>query len=196
METSSLRNLAFLVSLGGLPACGPDKDGSSGSDGGSTDDPSSTSTTTTSTSSTSDPPTGGSMGATEGATGTSSTSAGVTDATTGPDSVGFITTQTTGSTGEGTTGAPPDVQVCLDFGDKLATCIPRYRPYADEYTAYCNQYFALGAVDGMACTDALDAFFACLNNLECKDFAPELEMPMMCLDAASGIGKACPSLGP
>jgi hypothetical protein len=211
MDSTQLRNIAFLMSLGGLSlACPGDEKNDSdsatgtgnGSDGTTTGGPeTSTSGTPTTSGTTGGSGTSTATGTTGGVdtTGTPTTSGTTGISTeTGDPSAGFVTTR--GSTGEGTsegtTGEPlPEVQACTDFGDKFAMCFPRDRMYAAEYTMYCQMIFSVGEPDGPDCTAALEEFFACVNGLECKDYEAELMTPAMCKTQFEASNAACPSLG-
>lgn len=207
MDTTQLRHVAFLLSLGGLSACGdvepgPGTGAGTGGTGGTTP-------TTTEAEASTDVPTTSATGTT-GGTSTegsgSATASGTTgEGSTGPvvtggpgTSAGFLTTASTGETGDGETGEPPpSLPVCADFGEKFAACYPRYARYAGYYAMYCDTLVAMGgAADGTDCAAALEEYFACLNNLECRQLGAELEMPVECAPQAGAIAVSCPNLGP
>lgn len=196
MDPTQLRSLTFLMSFGGLmaacPGTGSDTDSDSGSDGNTTTTTATSDPTTSSTSGQLTDGTG-SMSATDSGTATSTTGTSG-EPTTGP------VTGTTSSTTEpdtGTTGEPPpEIPACADFGDKFAECYPRYARYGSTYAMYCNTFIAEGAVDGPACSDALEELFACIAGVDCQAFGMELQDPVMCATQSQAVDANCPSFGP
>ncbi|MBK9752367.1 MAG: hypothetical protein IPO88_02465 [Nannocystis sp.] len=180
------RGLALLLSIGSLPiACNKDSEESDSKDSDSTGTSS----------------TGGGSGTSSGTTGgaptTSGDSVGGTTSTSGEPttaaSMGFITTNTTSSTGGDTEMLPPVTDpTCIAYGDHLTQCYPRYEQYFKYYAYYC-QYIKMYAArtDGQACVDALEAQFVCLTKVACGDFMKD---PPPCAAEIAAVDPACPSL--
>lgn len=164
-----LRNLAVVAAATAV-ACGDDGDGSSGSASGSTGAATAS---------------GGSSGG-DGSTGGSSTAAPTTGATDGGGSGGASNSDGTSSGGGeassgGTTAAGP-------------TDGPGVLPGETGLDAFCRRYVECGGTfyaDKQACMDAslnywgecasrrmaLDAFGACMSEMECTDWSPDLYSP-------------------
>ncbi|MDC0669787.1 hypothetical protein [Nannocystis radixulma] len=164
MEKHSLRNLTFLMSLGGLSLGCPAKE----------------ETTTDATTDATDPnaPTMG--GTTDGA---SETDTGMSDTTS--------TEPTTSSTTEGATGgAEPDYPLCKQYAERYVECDPEAASYFDYLLMDCNMFWAKGEEDGPACLTALEEFMTCVLNLDCRQFNGHEEQ---CVTESDAATMACPT---
>ncbi|WAS95399.1 hypothetical protein [Nannocystis punicea] len=199
MDVHRLRNLTFLMSLGGLSAAcfndeGPHEDGAG--PGGTTDTTGTTTTggldgdtTTTSgdalsTTTAADTSTGEPL--------TSTTSTGEPDTTTTEATTIDGATTTDGAT----TGPGPDGQVCLQYGAKYVECYPQYARFAESVIEGCESLVEKGEeVDGPACGQAFEEFFACITSLECRQIDQEFNTPMFCVGPLGLIEEFCPITG-
>ncbi|MBZ5708752.1 hypothetical protein [Nannocystis pusilla] len=195
MDPGRLRNLTFLMSLGGLWAgCFSDEGLPAGTPGGTTGG-------TTGDGATSEP-----AGTTTGedTTGASTTTGGdlltsTTTTTTGEPLTSTATTDLTsdGGTTTGATGPGPEGQVCVQYGAKYGECYPRSMRFVDEIVAYCSGQVAMGtAQDGPACGEALEDWYACITNLDCRQIEQEFNNPQLCLGQAATIDQLCPGFDP
>lgn len=156
------RDLAFLLSIGSLPAA-CFKDEGQGSDG--TVDATGTTGVTGET----------------GATGGSSTGGEETVATT------FLTGQSTGEAE--TEGAITDPQ-CAAFANRLLECYSDRPEVYAYYAAYCVMAKVQGMeLDGRSCAAAFEAYFVCLAHTECEEFT---KPGGPCDDAQEATESACP----
>ncbi|MBZ5708132.1 hypothetical protein [Nannocystis pusilla] len=167
MDTHSLRNLTFLMSLGGLSLGCPPKE-------------------ETTTDATTDPTTGATdsnaptMGGTDGA---SETDTGMSDTTSAEP--------TSSSTTEGTTGAAePDYPLCKQLAERYVECDPEAASYFDYLLMDCNMFWAKGEEDGPTCLTALEELMTCILNLDCRQFNGDEEQ---CATESDAATMACPT---
>lgn len=196
MDTHRLRNLTFLMSLGGLSAAcfsdnGPHEGGTGpggttggtggGTTGGGTTDPGTTDPGTTTTTGTTDEP---------------STTEPAAPTTTGE----LETTTTTGTTDvattEATTSPWPDGTACAQYGLQYLQCYPRDAPFVDAAIEQCEALIEMGEeIDGPACGKAFEEFYACIASLECRQLAQEYNQPTLCAAPLAELKDRCPVTG-
>jgi hypothetical protein len=195
MDVHRLRNLTFLMSLGGLSAAcfndeGPRGSGtgageSTGGTTGTTPDPVDPGTTadTTTTTTTTD------------AVDTTGTTEPATSTTTGPDTT-TTDAATTDLTTTATTGPGPDGDVCLQYGAKYVECYPQYARQVEAVSADCEVAVEKGEeVDGPACGQAFEDFYSCISSLECRQIAQEFNQPFLCAVQSELVEQFCPQTG-
>lgn len=143
MDPDVRRNIAFLLSLGALPACNPDEiDPTTGSSGGGTS--------------------GVSHGGTTGGAPTTSTG----DTTTDGDATGSGTTGGTDDTGGASEG-------CAAYVEYKLKCDLEGSESPAELFAYCTMIRKqIAAIYGPACLTLHDAADACLAQSACDDPDP------------------------
>ncbi|MFZ6184935.1 hypothetical protein [Nannocystis pusilla] len=195
MDVHRLRNLTFLMSLGGLSAACFNDEGprGSGSDPGE-----STGGTSGGTSDAVDPGTGTTDAddttTTTGAVDTTTTEP-ATSTTTGPDTT-TTDAATTDLTTTATTGPDPDLPVCLQYGAKYVECYPQYADVAERLIAGCEALLEKGQeIDGPACGQAFEDLYSCISSLECRQIAQEFNQPVFCAIQYELIEEFCPQTG-
>ncbi|MCY1071740.1 hypothetical protein OV090_43750 [Nannocystis sp. RBIL2] len=196
MDVHRLRNLTFLMSLGGLSAACFNDEGPRGSGtdpgestggttgGGTTDavDPGTTDADTTTT--------------TTGAVDTTGTTEPATSTTTGPDTTTTTDAATTDLTTTATTGPGPDGDVCMQYGTTYVACYPRFAEYLNAIVEDCEAVVEKGEeVDGPACGQAFEDFYSCISSLECRQIAQEFNQPVFCAIQYELIEEFCPVTG-
>ncbi|WP_434419782.1 hypothetical protein [Nannocystis pusilla] len=195
MDVHRLRNLTFLMSLGGLSAACFNDEGprGSGSDPGD-----STGGTTGGTTDAVDPGTGttdADTTTTTGAVDTTGTTEPATSTTTGPDTT-TTDAATTDLTTTATTGPDPDLPVCLQYGAKYVECYPQYADVAERLIAGCEAQLEKGQeIDGPACGQAFEDFYSCISSLECRQIAQEFNQPFLCAVQSELVEQFCPQTG-
>lgn len=105
-----------------------------------------------------------------------------------PQMTTFVTgnTEDTGFPESESGGSSP---YCQGYGDKVAECFGRDPMMVAEY---CQYYIDQGLqMDGPGCAQALEAFYACVSQLDCNSFM----MGTGCEQEDSGVMGACPSMG-
>ncbi|MFY0539002.1 hypothetical protein [Nannocystis pusilla] len=197
MDVHRLRNLTFLMSLGGLSAAcftdeGPRGSGTDpgestgGTTGGGTTDAVDPGTGTTDTDTTT---------TTTGAVDTTTTTEPATSTTTGPDTT-TTDAATTDLTTTDTTGPGPDSDVCMQYGTTYVGCYPRQAEYFDLIVEDCESVVEKGdEVDGPACGKAYEDFWACLASLDCQQLEFEFNQPSFCAIQYELIEEFCPQTG-
>lgn len=183
------RGIAFLLSLGSLPlGCPNEKDDTDGNaDTGPGTTAMGTGTTamgtgTTATTTTEPTTTVETATSTTGQIETGGTETTVMTATTLDD---------TGNTGETEEPPPPTDPTCLAYASHFVECVPRYAMYQVYLAQYCESYKGSGLEqDGLACQDAIEAYFACMSTIDCAEIA----MGNPCPAQAAAIDPACPNL--
>jgi hypothetical protein len=197
MDVHRLRNLTFLMSLGGLSAAcfndeGPHEDGAG--PGGSTDATGTTTGGLDGTKTTSGDAASTTTTTTTTGTDDTSTSEPATSASTSEPAT---TTTTDGATtDDATTGPGPYDQVCLQYGALYVECYPRYANAVEGIIATCMQAIENGhEIDGPMCGQAFEEFYACLTSLECRQIGQELDQPMHCKVESDLILVFCPITG-
>lgn len=187
MDVERNAGLAFLLSLGAMPACSagvpsgmqftsgqvtgntsaPAGDGSSdggGSSDGTTATPKDPTTTADPTlpdpTTTSDDPTNPA----EGASAVDGSTSGVVGGSSseGPSTIS-VSTDPSGPVDSGPSGDP-----CVDYGDTIGACFGG-DPYG--YTAACQYYASYYAAISVACGAANDEYVACIAATDCASLA-------------------------
>lgn len=195
MDVHRLRNLTFLMSLGGLSAaCFTDE----GPRGSGSDPGESTGGTSGGTTDAVDPGTGttdADTTTTTGAVDTTGTTEPATSTTTGPDTT-TTDAATTDLTTTATTGPGPDGDVCMHYGATYLGCYPRAEKYIETIVEYCEMAVQEGyQVDGATCGQAFEDFYACLAGLDCQQLEFEFSQPSFCAIHLEWIEEFCPVTG-
>lgn len=192
MDVHRLRNLTFLMSLGGLSAaCFTDE----GPRGSGTDPGESTGGTTGGTTDAVDPGTTTTPDAdttTTGAVDTTGTTEPATSTTTGPDTT-TTDAATTDLTTTATTEPDPDGDVCMHYGTTYVACYPRFAQHLDAIVEDCELVVEKGdEVDGPTCGEAYEDFYACLAELDCRRLEFEFNNSSYCALERELIEQFCP----
>ncbi|PCC69567.1 hypothetical protein SAMN02745121_06374 [Nannocystis exedens] len=195
MDVHRLRNLTFLMSLGGLSTACFNDEGPRGSGSGPGE---STGGTTDATTGAVDPGTTTEADATGTTTTTGAVDTTTTSTTTEPATTTTTTTGTDASTTDvtTTTGPGPDRDVCQQYGGVYVECYPQYARFVEAVIADCEAAIEKGQeIDGPACGDAFEEFYSCISALECRQIAQEFNQPFFCAVQYEFVEQFCPETG-